>query len=182
VTLLDLERWTPDPDMAEIARRQIGLHLTGVEKQVVANLARRLPLGDAARVLVRAIARAAGGQVGLINHTTLGSGFSAGPVTAYDISNFLRFDGTIFRAEVDGATLASLLNGANQDEATLFERRVGDFVYANTEPLVAEKRYVIATNGWVRSNARRYLGRDDIAFGELQDRRLRAAFESALRG
>lgn len=178
---LEPDSATGDRETLEGIERLSRQHLTEAERRVAATLPSALPLGAAARRLVRAMARSAGADVGLINHTTLGAGFGAGPITAHDLAAFIRFDGTLFRGDIDAAGLAALLEAANQDGDMPLARRSGDFLYAQAPPPVAGRRYAIVTNGWVKLNAGRYLGRDDLDFTELPHRTVRAAFEEALK-
>ncbi|HZH27321.1 MAG TPA: metallophosphoesterase [Azospirillaceae bacterium] len=171
-----------DKEMAALVRETMARHLTQSEREVLGRLPAAMDLSAAARFLARSVAAAAGGQVGLINHTNLGTGLPAGQVNRHAFDAFVRFDGSLFKAEVDGDTLRRILARANQDADTPLDLRTGDFVYANEVPAAPapEARYGIVTTGWVRQNAGRYLGRDDIAFTEVPNARLKAVAAQAL--
>ncbi len=173
---------TDGPADAAFARRiaeTMDRHLTDAEREVLARIGHGLDLSDAARRLVTAMAREGGGDVGVISHTSLGTGFGAGPVRRFDMDAFLRFDGALFRAEVPAELYRRVLERANQDGAFPFDRRTGDFVYAG--PSITPGASVrLVTNGWVRLNAQRYLGFADPGFVEIPDLRLRAVMTRAL--
>jgi 2',3'-cyclic-nucleotide 2'-phosphodiesterase (5'-nucleotidase family) len=169
-----------DPAVAAAVLEAYERHLTPAETEVLGRLPAPLDLPAAARLLVRTLAEAAGADVGLMSHTTLGTGLPGGDVTRYAFDAFIRFDGGLARAEVDGATLAAILERANQDGDVPLERRIGDFVYADAAAPSPDRRYGIVTTGWVRLNAERYLGRADIAFADVPDLRVKAAMAAAL--
>jgi 2',3'-cyclic-nucleotide 2'-phosphodiesterase (5'-nucleotidase family) len=126
------------------------------------------------------MAEAARADVALVSHTTLGDGLPAGDVTRLDLDAFIRFDGPLHRARVDGRTLATILARANQDADMPLAARTGDFLYANPVLLVPDRSYELVTIGWVRLNASRYLGTDALSFAEVPELRLKSVATAAM--
>jgi 2',3'-cyclic-nucleotide 2'-phosphodiesterase (5'-nucleotidase family) len=186
--LIDVTRRAIAPDTtldkghAAAVREMVQKHLTEQDRVQVGRLAAPLGLGDAARVLAGAMARATQSHIGIMSHTTLGTGLPAGSITAYDLAAFIRFDGPLFLAELDGATVASLYGVANQDGELPLAARRGDFIYMNVEPVSQAFRYRVVTNGWTRlpANQRRYFDREGLTFTEIPEKRLRAIMAEAL--
>lgn len=167
-----------DPAHAALVREVLAAHLTPVEREVLFTLPRALPLGEAARRASAAMGEATGAATGLIGHTSFGTGLPPGEVTRFAFDAFIRFDGTLFRGEADAAALAAIRDRANQDGDVEFDRRIGDFAYAAALPGAPA---ALATNGWLRLNARRYLGTEAIAFAEVPGVTLKSAVTEALR-
>ncbi len=167
-----------DPDHAALVRALLAAHLTSAEREVLFTLPQALPLERAARRAASAMAAGTGAAAGLIAHTTLGTGLPAGEVTRFDFDAFIRFDGTLFRGEADAAALAAIAARANQDGDLPLDARIGDFVYADALP---QQPALLATNGWTRLNAHRYLGTQAVAFTEMPGLTLKAAVIAALR-
>lgn len=181
--LVAIDRRGPgDPELSSALEALRRKHLTEQDRAPLARLAAPISLDDAAQVLLRAMARAAGTEFAAISHTTLGDGFPAGEVTAGDLAAFIRFDGGLVRGELDADAMAALLGRANQERELGLGNRTGDFVHANVEPLAAGRRYRLATIGWVQQNAKRYLGTEAIAFKPVPDRQLREIMLKALNG
>jgi 2',3'-cyclic-nucleotide 2'-phosphodiesterase (5'-nucleotidase family) len=168
-----------DAAHAATVREVLAAHLTPAERDVLFRLPRALPLGEAARRASAAMAAATGSATGLIGHTSFGTGLPAGDVTRFAFDAFLRFDGPLFRGEADAAALAAIAARANQDGELPLEARIGDFVYAADLPAAPAP---LASNGWIRLNARRYLGTEAIRFAEVPGVTLKAAVAAALRG
>jgi 2',3'-cyclic-nucleotide 2'-phosphodiesterase (5'-nucleotidase family) len=184
--MLAVERVAVEPnqpgDGALVARIQevMRAHLASEDLVVVGRSSRALSLGDSARLLVGAMARAAGADVGLMSHTTLGTGLPMGDVTRFDMAAAIRFDGGMVGGDVDAATLRRIYGLANQDRDLPLEGRIGDFVHANEVDARADRRFRVVTTGWVRLNAMRYLGTDRIALSDVQTPTLRAILAGAL--
>lgn len=128
-----------------------------------------------------AVRRAAEADIALLNHSAFGAPFYEGQVTRYDLENFVRFDGQAMRAEVSGETLARILARANQDEATAFDARTGDYVHSERIRPDPTARYVIATSDWVAGRQQSYLGETDLAFAPAEGVTIKDAIEQALR-
>jgi len=66
----------------------------------------------------------------------------------------------------------------NQDEEMPLARRIGDFAYAHALPAGPA---TLASNGWVRLNAARFLGTGSLAFAQIPDLMLKPVVAAALR-
>jgi 2',3'-cyclic-nucleotide 2'-phosphodiesterase (5'-nucleotidase family) len=168
-----------DARHAALVREVLAARLTPAEREVLFRLPRALPLGEAARRASAAMAAATGSATGLIGHTSFGTGLPAGEVTRFAFDAFLRFDGPLFRGEADAAALAAIAARVNQDGEWHLEARLGDFVYAHALPAAPAP---LATNGWTRLNAARYLGTEAIRFEPVPGAMLKATVAAALRG
>ena len=147
----------------------------------VGRLPAALAPADAARFVCEAARRAAGVDAVFIGNTTFGTGLPAGDVSRLAFDACVRFDGTIFTAEIDGVRLRELLARANQDTDTPFAERKGDFlVAAGPSGAAPDRRYRIATTDWGAKNSARYFGREPIAWKERSDLKLKAAALAAL--
>lgn len=148
------------------------------DREVVLRLPAPLPLGAGARRAAAAIAAATGARAGFIAHTSFGTGLPEGDVTRLDWDAFLRFDGALFRAGAGAAELAAMAPRLNQDDDRPLAARTGDFAYADPWPVAAGP---VASNGWVRLNAPRYLGMEAALFAEVPELRLKPVVAEALR-
>jgi 2',3'-cyclic-nucleotide 2'-phosphodiesterase (5'-nucleotidase family) len=167
-----------DPVHAALWREVFAAHARPEDLEVLFRLPAPLPLPAAARRAVAAVAAAAGVEVGLMNHTTFGTGLPGGDVTRLAFDAFLRFDGGLVQAEADAAAMAAIAARANQDEEVPLDRRIGDFVYASALPPGPAR---LAANGWVGLNAARYLG-GAFAFRPVPEMRVKAVVQRALAG
>jgi 2',3'-cyclic-nucleotide 2'-phosphodiesterase (5'-nucleotidase family) len=167
-----------DAAHAALVRDLMAAHLTPAEREVLFRLPAALPLGEAARRASAAMGDAAGAATGLIGHTTFGTGLPAGDVTRFAFDAFLRFDGAVFRGEADRDALAAIAARANQDGELPLDRRIGDFAYAAALP---DGPALLASNDWIRLNARRYLGTAAIRFEPMPGVMLKAAVAEAFR-
>jgi 2',3'-cyclic-nucleotide 2'-phosphodiesterase (5'-nucleotidase family) len=168
-----------DPAQAATWRGVLAAHSAPEDREVLFHLPRPLPLPEAARLAATAVARATGTGTGLLGHTGFGTGLPAGAVTRLDWDAFLRFDGALFRAEADAATLAGLAPRVNQDEEVPLPARIGDFAYAAPPPGAAPQP--IAANGWVRLNAARFLGTGALRFEQVPGLMLKSVVAESLR-
>jgi len=118
----------------------------------------------------------------VIGATTFGAGLPAGEVTRVALDACVRFDGTIFIAEISGAELAVILAKSNQNPATPFADRRGENLVAvgPVAPLGPARRYRLATTDWAAKNARTYFGSDTLGFTEQPVLRLKALVTAAL--
>lgn len=163
---------------AALWRDVFASHATAEDREVILRLPRALPLPQAARRASQAMARATGAATGLIGHTSFGTGLPAGDVTRLDWDAFLRFDGPLFRAEADAAAIEAMAPRLNQDGEMPFERRIGDFAYADPAPTGPA---TLASNGWVRLNARHFLATEALRFAEVPGTMLKRIVADALR-
>ena len=107
----------------------------------------------------------------------------AGEVTREEFDACVRFDGTIFTAEVDGARLAQLLAAANLGPDTPFELRRGEFSHAaGAAGIDPAGTYRLATTDWGARNTARYFGEPAISWREQVGLRLKAAVLAKLNG
>jgi 2',3'-cyclic-nucleotide 2'-phosphodiesterase (5'-nucleotidase family) len=156
-------------------------HLTAEETVVVGRAPRALGPTEAARFAVEAARVAASADAAMIGATTFGAGLPAGEVSRFALDACVRFDGTLFVAEVDGAWLKKLMARANQGPDTPFAERAGENLVA-VAPVTIEpgRRYRFVTSDWVAKNAKNYLGDNAPALHEQPDRKLKAAVIAAL--
>lgn len=154
--------------------------VTDEERRVLGVSPRALSLGDTGRAVAAAMARATDADAGFIGHTTLGAGLPAGPVSRYAFDAIVRFEGKLMVAEVSSERLAGFFERANQDRPTPFEKRQGDFLYAETvRPKAGDKARIVTTD-WCASNQAEYFGVTDLAFDEIPALRLKPVAAKAL--
>lgn len=156
-------------------------HMTDAERAVVATSPRALGLDDTGRLVAGLIAKAHGGDVGLVGHTTFGTGLPAGPVDKMTFDSVVRFEGKLMRVEISADDLAGIYAVANQDRDMPLDKRMGDYVYANPVEIVAGRRYVLVTNDWTVMNRKAYLGREDLAFQPIPDAQLKPTVLATLK-
>ena len=170
-----------DPELAALIRETRQRHLTPEDTAVVGRLPAALSPADAARFVTKALCAAAGVDAAFIGNTSFGAGLPAGDVTQEEFDACVRFDGTIFTAEVDGARLQQLLAAANLGPDTPFGLRRGEFSFAvGPDSIEQEKIYRIATSDWGARNTARYFGAPAIMWQEQPALRLKAAVRPAL--
>jgi 2',3'-cyclic-nucleotide 2'-phosphodiesterase (5'-nucleotidase family) len=116
-----------------------------------------------------------------VGNTTFGDGLSAGSISRMALDACVRFDGTIWVGEISGARLLALMTGSNQGPDTAFQRREGEFMFADGPAQIdPAKRYRIATNDWGVTNQARYFGAETIEFRERKGLRLKSVVTAAL--
>lgn len=170
-----------DPELAALIRDTRQRHLTPEDTAVVGRLPAALSPADAARFVTKALGAAAGVDAAFIGNTTFGAGLPAGDVTREEFDACVRFDGTIFTAEVDGVRLQQLLAAANLGPDTPFGLRQGEFSFAvGPDSIDLKKIYRIATSDWGARNTARYFGAPAIVWQEQPALRLKAAVRPAL--
>lgn len=170
-----------DPALAQLVRETLARELTAEETATVGRLAHALSPSDAARFAVEAARAAAGADVALVGATTFGAGLPAGEVSRFAFDACVRFDGTLWAADVEGTRLAKILARANQGPETPFVERSGENLVAIVrEPVVAGRMYRFVTTDWVAKNPKTYLGDDPPELQERPELRLKAAVLAAL--
>lgn len=170
-----------DPKLAALVAATLKQHLTPTEVAIVGRTARALAPAAAARFAVEAARRAAGADAALIGGTTFGAGLPAGDVTRFAFDACVRFDGTLFLTELDGAALETLIRRGNQTSSTPFAERSGEnLVIVAPTTLEKGRRYRLVTTDWVAKNAETYLGKNPPSLVERPDLTLKAAVLSAL--
>jgi len=165
-----------DPELAALIAETRAKYLTPEDTAVVAPSPAALAPADAARLVTGALRAAAGVDAAFIGNTTFGAGLPAGAITREQFDACVRFDGTIFTAEVTGARLQQLLAAANLGPDSPFELRRGEFCFAAGPATVdPAKSYRLATTDWCARNTARYFGEPAIIWQEQPGRRLKAA-------
>jgi 2',3'-cyclic-nucleotide 2'-phosphodiesterase (5'-nucleotidase family) len=170
-----------DQELAARIRETRRKYLTPEDTAVVGRTSAALGPAEAARFMVGALREAARVDAAFIGNTTFGAGLPDGEVSREQFDACVRFDGTIFTAEVSGTRLRLLLAAANPGPDTPFEQRRGEFSFA-AGPAVIDpaKTYRIATNDWGAKNTARYFGEPAIPWSEQGGLRLKAAVLPAL--
>lgn len=169
-----------DEKIAALIRVTFAQHLTAEETAVVGRAPRALGPTDAAAFAVEAARKAAGADCAMIGATTFGAGLPGGDVSRFALDACVRFDGTLFTAEVDGAWLKKLLARCNQGPDTPWAERAGEnLVAVGPAAVEAGERYRFVTTDWVAKNAKNYLGDDAPTLTEQPALRLKAAVIAA---
>jgi len=169
-----------DAELAALIEATLAEHLTDEEKAAVGASAKAQTLGESARFVAETMAKATDADVGFIGHTTFGTGFPAGPVSKYAFDAVVRFEGKLVVTEVSKAVLGELIARSNQDGDIPLTARTGDFLYASPVELADKANYRIVTGDWPAMNQKAYFGREDLAFTEVPDLRIKALVAQAL--
>lgn len=169
-----------DEELTALIGATFAEHLTDEELAVIGISEKAQTLGESARFAAAALAAAGAGDVGFIGHTTFGTGLPSGEVTKYAFDSVVRFDGKLMRAEVDRPTLDALIARCNQDGDVPLSARTGDFLYAAPSDLAEQPTYTIVCNDWSATNQKSYFGREDLAFTEIPDLKVKATVVAAL--
>ena len=170
-----------DETLAALIRVTIEQNLTTEETAVVGRTSRALGPTDAALFAVEAARRAAGADCALVGATTFGAGLPAGEVSRFALDACVRFDGSLFTAEVDGAWLQQLLARCNQGPDTPWANRAGEnLVAAAPAGIIPGRRYRFVTTDWVAKNAKNYLGENPPTLVEQPALKLKGAVMRAL--
>ena len=150
-------------------------YLAPEDSMIVAQSPQAMSPPEAARLVAHLLVASVGADAAFIGNTTFGSGLPAGSVSRIDFDACVRFDGTIYTAEVDGHRLATLLANANQGADTVFEKRRGEYLVAEgPKPIDPAKPYRIATTDWGARNSANYFGLPAIEWRELSGPKLKA--------
>ncbi|MEO6996097.1 MAG: 5'-nucleotidase C-terminal domain-containing protein [Lacunisphaera sp.] len=170
-----------DPELAKLIAQIRLKYLTPEDAATVAQSPQTMSPREAARFVTRLLAASTGADAAFIGNTTFGAGLPAGPVSRIDFDACIRFDGTIYTAEVDGRRLEMLLANANQGVDTAFEKRRGEYLVANGPRTIdPAKRYRIATTDWGARNSANCFGGPAIDWRELSGAKLKARVLDAL--
>jgi 2',3'-cyclic-nucleotide 2'-phosphodiesterase (5'-nucleotidase family) len=171
-----------DAALARLIEAALAKHLTDEERAIIGRSNTALSLDETGREVSRIMAAAKGGAVGLVGHTTFGTGLPAGEVTKYAFDAVIRFEGDLMSADVNADTLSGIYGVANQDRDMPLAARTGDYVYANPVEVIPDKTYRLVTNDWTAKNQKSYLGRSDIAFQPIAGAKLKPTVIAALPG
>ncbi|MDR3518285.1 MAG: hypothetical protein P4M00_21015 [Azospirillaceae bacterium] len=172
-----------DPTLQTLITQQKAAYLTSQDLQVIGTMPQALALDQAVLFACSALRQASGADVALLSHTTFGDGLPKGPVTPFDFSAFIRFDGAFVQAVVDGATLAQVLTRTNQFGDFPYTQRTGDYLYASPVTPVAGQQYKIIVNSFAASSAasqQLYFGTTQIQFSAVPNLMLKAVVQAAL--
>lgn len=169
-----------DGTLAGLVARMEAEHLTPEDTAILGISPRAMDLNEAILFATEAVRVRADADVAVLGHTTFGTGLPQGPVRRYDFDAYIRFDGNIEVAQVDGKTLRSILGRANQFDATTLDARTGDYVHAADIQIDDAATYRLATNGWTAVNQASYLGTDALTFSPVDGLMLKSAVIDAL--
>ena len=173
-----------DPELVALIQKVSAHHLTPEDLAILGRnpTPAALAPADAARFVVAALRSAAQADAAVIGATTFGAGLPAGDITRFALDACVRFDGTIFIADISGAELAAILQKSNQDPVTPLAARRGENLVAvgPAAPLDPARRYRLATTDWAAKNARTYFGSETLGFVEQPALRLKALVTAAL--
>jgi 2',3'-cyclic-nucleotide 2'-phosphodiesterase (5'-nucleotidase family) len=170
-----------NPAFATLVRDTIEKTLTPEDRAIVGHASRALTPPEAARFAVEAARSALQGDAAVIGGTSFGGGLPAGEVSRYVFDGCVRFNGTLFSAEVSGAELQQLLAIANQGPDTPWEARSNENLIAvGPATLDPPHRYRLVTTDWIARNAKQYLGPTAPAFTEAPTVHLKEAVIAAL--
>lgn len=170
-----------DDFIADEIDRLRGQYLGEDELETVGHIAKDMSLPEAALWAVDALREGSGADLAVLNHTSFGSGLSAGELKRHRFDEFIRFDNDLMVAQIDGETLEPILARANQHRLKSIEKRSGDFLYANEIEIDPERTYRLATSAWIADpeNQLRYLG-VQLPFDELPDTTTKGLLMEAL--
>ena len=171
-----------DAALTALIRETKAKYLTPEDTAVVGQVTTAMSTAEAAKYAARALRGAAGVDAAFIGNTTFGAGLPAGDVTRTEFNSCVRFDGTIFTAEVDGVRLQQLIAASNQGPDTPFAQRHGEFCFAAGPATIdPAQHYHIATTDWGAKNTARYFGEPAISWQEQPGMKLKAAVLGALK-
>ncbi len=153
-------------DRVEQARAEL---LTEADLEVVGVVPASLSVRQAADWATTTLRDSVDADVALLNHTSFGSGLTAGPLSLYRFNEFMRFDNDVMVAEVDADTMATIMSRANFDANTPVWVRSGDFVYASPLTVEPGRTYKLVTSSWIALdfNQQNFLGVSGIQFEKV---------------
>ncbi|MEO7796097.1 MAG: metallophosphoesterase [Opitutaceae bacterium] len=170
-----------DPALAALIRDTQTEHLTPEDIATVGRSPREFSPDEAARFAVGAVRTEAGVDAAFVGRTTFGAGLPLGEVSRVALDACVRFDSVICTAEVTGVQLRAILAMSNENEATPFAQRHGDYLVADGAPAIdPARRYRIATTDWIARNPGQYLGDASIVLKEQPALRLKTIMTRAL--
>lgn len=171
-----------DPELAALITRTIDDSLTPTEREIVGSTAMELSPSAAASFVVEALRQATATDAAVVGGTTFGGGLLPGPVSRYALNACVRFDGTIYVGEIEGAQLNRLLAHTNQGPETPLAEREGENIVSATSRAGFEpgRNYRVATVDWVVKNPATYLPRVTAEWVEQPGLKLKAVALRAL--
>lgn len=167
------------PPFAEAFAEVEADFLAPEDAEVIGSVPRDYSVYEAAQWAVETLRQAANADVAMLNHTSFGARLAEGALERHEYDAFLRFDNDVVVTEVDGATLRTILDTANQpvgsyealsDDVDL-DALTGDFVYATDIDVDDDATYRVVTSSWVALpfNQLGYLGVEGLTFETLPD-------------
>lgn len=159
-----------DAEMVQMIHNREKQHLSSAELAVAGVYNQRVSPTRFLTNTVTWFRNEVGTSAAFINNTTFGPILPNGKVRFYDIDNTIRFDSKLFKTEVRGSELETIIRRANQFSDFTWEQRTGEFVVGsypnNIDPF---ETYTIAVNDWVAlpENQQRFLGLSGLVFEEL---------------
>lgn len=168
-TRLDIDPAAPMSDkLSKLVPAVMAKYLTADDTALVGKSSKAMSNDETGLFVAAAMAEKAGADVGFIGHTTFGAGLPEGGVSRYAFNSSVRFDGKLMKAEVNAAALTDILARCNQFGNFPFEKRTGDYLYAN--PKAGQKdQFTLVCNDWAAKNQKSYFGREDMTFTEVPD-------------
>lgn len=164
-----------DVKLTDFIRETRDKYLTAEDTVVVGHSPAAKSPPEAARWVTRLLAVSSGTDAAFVGNTTFGAGLPAGPIDRLQLDACVRFDGTIFTAEIDGARLQKLVADANQGVDVPFEKRQGEYLVASGPAMIdPTKHYRIATTDWGARNSQNYFGLPAIEWRELPGAKFKA--------
>lgn len=160
----------PDAAYTERVAQARAELLEAADLEPVGVVPQDMTVRQAADWATAALRDAVGADVALLNHTSFGSGLTAGQLSLYRFNEFMRFDNDVMVAEVDANTMATIMSRANFDSSTPLHVRSGDFVYASPLDVEPGRTYRLVTSSWIALdfNQLGFLGIEGIQFEQLE--------------
>ncbi len=170
-----------DPALAKAIREIEARYRTPADAAVVGHTRHAYTPIEAERFVTAAVRDAAHVDAAFIGHTTFGGGLPAGAVTQLAFDAWVRFDGTIYTGEIDGAKLQELLAHANQSPETPWSERTGEYLVAvGPMKIDAAQRYRVAVTDWIARSPATFLGADPPKLTEHAELHLKSIARRAL--
>ena len=164
-----------DAKLTDLIRATRGKYVTPEDTMTVGHAVAAKSPQDAARWVTELLAASAQVDAAFVGNTTFGAGLPAGPIDRLQLDACIRFDGTIFAAEIDGARMQKLIAAANQGVDVPFDQRQGEFLVASAPAQIEPtKRYRVATTDWGVRNSQNYFGLPAIEWHELPGAKFKA--------
>lgn len=167
-----------DPELAALIQKTSAQHLIPEDTVIAGEAPHAMGPAEAGRFVAHMVRFRARVDAAFIGNTTFGAGLPAGEITRLALDACVRFDSTLFIAEVDGSTLRALLAAANQDAETPWAKRRGEFSYADGPDQIDDaRRYQIATTDWGAKNSERYFAPFQLTWRELSSLKLKGVLK-----
>lgn len=171
-----------DPELARMIAATMETYLSPAERERVGSTRFEMSPQLAAQFVVEALRDATEADAAIIGATTFGAGLPRGAVSRYLLNACVRFDGTVYLGEIEGAQLTRLLARTNQKPDTSFSERQGENIVAASRGrnFEAGRTYRLATVDWVVKNQKTYLPETTVEFKEQPSLKLKTIAIGAL--